>query len=125
MEQQTTQQSPIQITLDPPKPLTHSPTFDASFQQAVTVAFATLGEPVQKALFNCLERNFGISKNSVSSDLAAFAAALEKIFGSPAAQLIEARIIHVLHSQVPSFEYVAVGNELFFLSYVEALSDFL
>jgi len=125
MNQQTTQQTSIQITLDLQKTLPHSPVFDSVFQQAVTAAFATLGEPGQRVLFNCLERNFGVPQNGVSTDPAAFTAALEEILGPAAAQLIEARIIHVLHNQVPGFKYIAAGSELFFLDYVEALIDFL
>jgi hypothetical protein len=125
MNQQTTQQTSIQITLDLQKTLHHSPVFDSVFQQAVTAAFATLGEPAQRMLFNCLERKFGVPQNGVSTDPAAFAAAIEDILGPAAAQLIETRIIHVLHNQVPSFKYIAAGSELFFLDYVEALKDFL
>jgi len=123
--QQTTQQTSIQITLDLQKTLVHSPAFDNAFQKAVATAFTTLGEPAQRVLFNCLERNFGVPQNDVSTDPAAFAAALEQILGPVAARLIEARIIHGLHNQVPRFKYVAAGSELFFLDYVEALMDFL
>jgi hypothetical protein len=125
MNQQTTQQTSIQITLDLQKTLTHSTIFDTVFKQAVNAAFATLGEPAQRVLFSCLERNFGVPQGGVSTDPGAFVAALEQILGSVAARLIEARIIHFLHNQVPGFKYVAAGSELFFLDYVEALMDFL
>jgi hypothetical protein len=125
MNRQTTQQTSIQINLELKKPFTRSPVFDTVFQQAVTAAFASLGAPAQRVLFNFLERKYGVSQNSVSSDPAALSAALGQILGPVAARLIEARIIHVLHSQVPDFKYIAACNELFFLDYVEALADFL
>jgi hypothetical protein len=124
MKQQTVNQTPIQITLDLQKPL-NGPTFDAAFQQAVTAAFATLGESAKRVLFRCLESDFGIPQNHVSTDPAAFAAALEQIFGPAAAWLIESRIISILHSLVPDFKYASTSDELFFLDYVEALTSFL
>jgi hypothetical protein len=125
MNQQTVNQTPIQITLDLRKTATHSPIFDAAFQRAVASAFATLGEPAQRVLFRCLESDFSIPKKNVSADPAAFAKALEKIFGPAAAWLIEARIIQILHHLVPDFKYAATDGELLFLDYVEALTSFL
>ncbi|HTY75990.1 MAG TPA: hypothetical protein VMD05_10550 [Candidatus Nanoarchaeia archaeon] len=125
MNQQINQQISIQIPLDLQEPLPHNPEFDNAFQQAIAASFAMLGEPAQKAFFNCIEREFGISRSDVSHDPAAFQTAIEQIFGRAAAKLIEARIIRELHKQFPSFKYIVTSGELFFLDYVESLIDFL
>jgi len=125
MTQQTINQRAIQITLDLGKAVDHNLAFCSAFQQAATDTLVALGEPAQKVIFRCLEHDFGISQDNLGANPGTFAEALERIFGPDAAWLIESRIIRVLHELVPGFKYSSSNGELFFVDYVNALSDYL
>ncbi len=94
------------------------------FTEAVESAFSLLGPRSKQILLDYVYGRLGAGRGPIVVDVAAFAEAIEDVFG-PAAHLIEMRIMQFLHEKVPSFRYIHVKGELSFLNYVEAFRCFV
>jgi hypothetical protein len=98
--------------------------FGEVFLDAIDSALSMLGNCAKNAVYESLESNYDICKERIPHEVEAFANALEEIFGQ-AAQLIEIRIMRVLHQKVPSFNFSFDDYAFSFVGYVERLRFFL
>jgi len=69
------------------RPVPPFKTFDRLLLESIDEAFSTLGESPKTAIYQHMERKFGISKKEIPHRLEEFSASLEKIFGLGAKHL--------------------------------------
>ncbi len=125
MEKETTSATVFTIELTDNQSLDNQDlAFATLFLEAVESAFSLLGPRSKQILLNYVFRRLEAGHGPLVVDVAAFAEAIEDVFG-PAANLIEMRIMQFLHEKVPSFRYIHVKGELSFLNYVETFRSFM
>jgi hypothetical protein len=101
-----------------------NPNFDELILETVDSTFSTLGDSCKQAIYNHLENSYGLKREAIPRNIAAFAHALEDIFGQ-AALLLEARIIRALHGKVHDFKYFPKQKELSFATYLENFRSYI
>lgn len=83
----------------------HTGDFEKLLLEAIDESFSSLGESAKRSIYFRLEKNFSIKKEHIPNRIAAFAQAVEKIFG-PSANLLEISIMKKLHEKVETnFEW--------------------
>ena len=101
-----------------------TPRFEELFLETVDSALLLMGESSRQAIYRHLENYCGIKRESIPQNIAAFAQAVEAIFGQ-GARLLEIKIMRALHDSVCDFKYLPEAGELSFEDYVETLRRFL
>src|SRR3990170_3575003 len=94
--------------------------FDFLLQETLDSVFSTLGGACKQALYSCLEKDYGLVRDSIPCNIETFAHALEDIFGR-ASLLLETKIIQMLPRKVDGFKFYPVQSQLSFAKYLESL----
>jgi hypothetical protein len=76
-------------------------TFDKILNESIDSAFSILGEQSKNAIYNYLQKKFGINKQDIPQKLDDFSHALEEVFGLGARHL-EILIMKKLHEKICS-----------------------
>jgi hypothetical protein len=97
--------------------------FEQLVNETIDDVFSSLGTVSRQAIYDYLEKKYGLKKNDIADHIIEFSEALEQIFGGPA-QLLEIQIMEKLYRQVPQFKHRPEGT-LTFPDYVNALSRFI
>jgi hypothetical protein len=97
--------------------------FEQLINETIDNVFSSLGIVCRKAIYDCLEKKYGLKKSDLADHAVEFSEALEQIFGHAAA-LLEIRMIRKLCRKVPQFKHWPEGT-LTFPDYVNALSRFI
>jgi hypothetical protein len=129
---QTVEIIPIVTNLEPissiclasKKKKPNTPNFDELILETVDSTFSALGDSCKQAIYYHLENSYGLKREAIPRNVAAFAHALEDIFGQ-AAFLLEARILRALHGKVRNFKYFPTQKELSFAAYLENFRSYL
>lgn len=74
--------------------------FRALLQSAIDEGLSVLGESVKQTIYYYVEKNSGLRREDISLHPKAFADALESIFGSVGASIIEDKILQILHEKI-------------------------
>ncbi len=120
MNQTEELQPAFEITIANSKQHIGTNVFNQLLLEAVDSAFAILGVQVSQAIYSFLKNNYSINREDIPYELGKFALALEELFGR-SSQLIEIRIIQVLHQNAPSFKFYSSAEEFSLVNYVESL----
>jgi hypothetical protein len=97
--------------------------FDQAFLEATDLAFSLLGASGKQAVYNILEKKYGLTRIGIPNKIEVFANAVRNIFGGAAA-LIEMSIMRLLFEKVHGFKYYPGKGEFSFRDYVEFLRLF-
>jgi hypothetical protein len=97
--------------------------FEQLMNETLDNVFSSMGTVCRQAIYDRLEREYGIRRNEVVDHIEEFSEALAEIFGGAIA-LLEIQIMKRLCQKVPQFKYRPEGN-LTFPDYVNALSRFI
>lgn len=96
--------------------------FEKKFMEAIDEAFFSIGNDCNRAIYDCLERNFMLNKLNIPKRVEDFSDALDKIFGF-SAKILEIRIMNNLYLRIGnSFKY---ENEktLDFVNYIQSIKN--
>ncbi len=120
MNQQTTQQNPIQISL----PESEKPCFETELTKSIDDVFSALGENVKQAVYRILQTQYHMSKDQIPSKLETFTDAIDSIFGE-AAKLLELKILESLQRKTQGFRYKPNNSEVLFSEWVTAFRKYI
>jgi hypothetical protein len=119
----TTIQTTFEIPLINKKEQVGQINFDQAFLEATDLAFFMLGDSGKQAVYNILEKKYGLTRIEIPNKIEVFANAVRIIFGEAAA-LIEMSIMRSLFERVHGFKYYPQKAEFSFREYVEFLHLF-
>jgi hypothetical protein len=97
--------------------------FEQLVNETIDNVFSSLGTVCRQAIYDYLEKKYGLKKNDVANHILEFSEALEQTFGGAAA-LLEIQMMRRLCLKVPQFKHRPEGT-LTFPDYVNALSRFI
>jgi hypothetical protein len=97
--------------------------FEQLVNETIDNVFSSLGTVCRQAIYDYLEKKYGLKKNDVANHIIEFSEALEQTFGGAAA-LLEIQMMRRLCRKVPQFKHRPEGT-LTFPDYVNALSRFI
>jgi hypothetical protein len=97
--------------------------FEQLVNETIDNVFSSLGTVCRQAIYDYLEKKYGLKKNDVANHILEFSEALEQTFGGAAA-LLEIQMMRRLCRKVPQFKHRPEGT-LTFPDYVNALSRFI
>jgi hypothetical protein len=97
--------------------------FEQLVNETIDNVFSSLGTVCGQAIYDYLEKKYGLKKNDVANHILEFSEALEQTFGGAAA-LLEIQMMRRLCRKVPQFKHRPEGT-LTFPDYVNALSRFI
>lgn len=98
--------------------------FEDAITESIDSILSLLGNINKQAIYRYLENRYGIKKEEIPNNIAEFADAFEKTFGS-VAKLIEVKIIERLHSKYEDFSYVPANEEIDFLEFISNFQRYL
>jgi hypothetical protein len=98
--------------------------FDELLLETVDSVFFMLGNSCKQAIYYHLSNSYSLKRENIAHNVAAFAGALEDIFGQ-GSLLLEAKIIQELHCKVRDIKYFPKQRELSFAAYLENLRSYM
>ena len=81
--------------------------FDQLLIEAIDDALCSLGEEVKNDIYNCLEKDFSITKHGLPQHIGEFSNFLYRIFG-PYARFVEIKCMKRFYSKIENDQYL--GN---------------
>jgi len=97
--------------------------FEQLVNETIDDVFSSLGNVRRQAVYDYLEKKYGLKKNDVANHIPEFSEALEQMLGG-SATILEIEMMRRLCQKVPQFRYWPEGT-LTFPDYVNALSRFI
>ena len=97
--------------------------FEQLMNETIDNVLSSMGTVCRQAVYDRLEREYGMKRNEVAHHIEEFSEALAQVFGGATA-LLEIQIMKRLCQKVPEFKYRPEGT-LTFPDYVNALSRFI
>jgi len=73
--------------------------------EAIDEVLYSLGEPIKDHIYDCLENDFSITKNSLPQQIGEFSTLLQETFG-PHARLVEIKCMKTFYSKLKIDQYL-------------------
>jgi hypothetical protein len=96
-----------------------TPSFNELLLDALDATLSSLGVQHKQAIYNQLDKNYNLKKETIPEHLEEFSEALTKIFGT-SALLIEIKIMSAIHVKAPKLK-IYPKTEFSFASYLKAI----
>ena len=78
---------------------------DQLLVEAIDEVLYSLGEPIKEHIYDCLENDFSITKNSLPQQIGEFSTLLQETFG-PHARLVEIECMKTFYSKIRIDQYL-------------------
>jgi len=94
--------------------------FETQLSETIDEVLSALGDSTREAIYQLLQKVYGISKQDIPNRIEGFANALEKTFG-PVSKLIEIKIVERMHAKNKNFCYAPKNGQLEFVEFILSL----